>query len=569
MCLVLSASSCRVWTASDVIVDGLDSSLQQRTGIADEWVNGKLPKVVLEGTPRRGGELAVQLGADPPSLNTIVDSDYSAAQITEHRVYESLVEVDPYDHPLYRHQPGLAERWEIGNDKKTYTFFLRRDVRWHDGIAFSAEDVIATFQKIQDPATKAMHVRAYTRDIEAIDALDDYTVRFRLKRPYFLVMDGIFVDVPIQPAHIISRLSGSQYNEAAHNSLNRHPIGTGPFRFDSWTSNQRIVLVRNEDYYRRGAYLDKIDFRIVKEATISLELAERQELDIVTRIRAEQWVKMDEARIRPKYNRMLSYEPNYSWIGYNEAKPLFSDKRVRRAMTKLVDRPGIIRALQYGLAKPTTCHFFADSDACDPALLPLPYDPVAAVAELESAGFRDTDGDGVRDRDGLPLRFSLMIPAGSEDVARMGTLLKESLSRAGVDMRLQRVEWSAFVRRLRDRDFDACTLSWTNGSPRSDPTQIWHSSSINGGSNYIGFHNAEADRLIDEARGELEDGRRNQLYRDFGRILQDEQPYTFLYVRPRLALVHRRVRGVRPTLSGFRYEDIWVEGKRGGLKVAE
>jgi peptide/nickel transport system substrate-binding protein len=303
-------------------------------------------------------------------------------------------------------------------------------------------------------------------------------------------------------------------------------------------------------------------FRIVREATIALELAERQELDIVTRIRAEQWAKMDETRIRSKYNRLLSYDPNYSWIGYNEARPIFQDRRVRRAMTYLVDRPGIISALQYGLARATTCHFYAESDACDSKLEPLPYDPVAAVNELESAGYRDSDGDGVREHDGQRLSFGLMIPAGSDDAARMGTLLKESFARAGVELRLQRVEWSAFVRRLRERDFDACSLAWANSSPRSDPAQIWHSSSVNGGSNYVGFSNPLADKLIDEARVTLNDDKRNRLYRDLGRILHDEQPYTWLYIRPRLALVHRRLHGVKDSLAGFQYEDIWVDGPR-------
>ena len=528
---------------------------------------GRLPKTVLEGEPQRGGELVVRLWTEPPSLNTNLDSDWTAGHITFGRVYEALIEVDPYDQPAYRHRPALAERWEIGTDQRTYTFALRRDVRWHDGEPFTSRDVIETFKKIQDPTTKATAIRSYTQDIEILEAIDDYTVRFRLKKTYFLAMDGIFAGVPIQPAHVLEKLTGSQYNEAATNSLNRHPIGTGPFRFESWISNQRITLARNENYWRRAPYLDKVVFRIVKEGTIALEFAERQELDIVQRVLAEQWAKMDEARFRAKYNRLLFYDSNYWWIGYNQARTVFQDKRVRRAMTYLVDRPGIISALHYGLARPTTCHFYAESQACDPAVRPLPYDPVAAVKELEAAGYRDTDGDGVRERDGKPLRFALMISASSEDAARMGTLLKESLARAGVAMQLQRVEWSAFMRRLRERDFDACSLIWASGSPRSDPTQIWHSSSINGGSNFIGFSHPLADKLIDEARGTLDDEKRNRLYRDFGRILQEEQPYTWLLMRPQLMLVHRRVHGIRESLQGFQYEDIWVTGPRGATNA--
>jgi peptide/nickel transport system substrate-binding protein len=469
--------------------------------------------------------------------------------------------MDPYDHPAYRHRPALAERWEIGADQRTYTFTLRRDVLWHDGEPFTARDVMATFQKVRDPTTKAVHVRASTQDIETLDALDDYTVRFRLKQPYFLAMDRLFAGIPIQPAHVLDKLTGSQYNDAATNTLNRHPIGTGPFRFESWVSNQRITLARNDAYWRRTAYLDKVIFRIVKEGTITLELAERQELDIVQRVLAEQWANMDESRFRSKYNRSLFYDPNYWWIGYNQNRSIFQDRRVRRAMTKLVDRPGIISALHHGLARPTTCHFYSESDACDPTLLPMPYDPVTAVKELEAAGYTDSDGDGVRERNGKPLKFALMISASSEDAARMGTLLKESLARAGIEMQLQRVEWSAFVRRLRERDFDACSLIWAL-SPRGDPTQIWHSSSINGGSNYVGFNNPLADKIIDEARVTLNDEKRNRLYREFGRILYEEQPYTWLLSRPQLTLLHRRLHGVRNSLLGLQYKDMWVVGPR-------
>lgn len=528
----------------------------------DDWLAGRLPKSVIDGKPVSGGELVVRLGTDPPSLNTTIDSDWAAGHITDGNIYESLVKIDPYDHPSYRHQASLAESWEIGADQRTYTFRLRHHVKWHDGHPFTSRDVIATFTKIQDPTTKAMHVRSYTQDIESFEAPDEFTVRFRFKKPYFLVMDGIFANVPIQPSHVLEKLTGSEYNEAEKNSLNRHPIGTGPFRFESWVTNQRISLLRNHDYWGRGAYIDKLTFRIVKEGTIALELAERQELDIVQRVPAEHWAKMSEARFRAKYHRLLSYDSNYWWIGYNQTKKIFQDKHVRRAMTMLVDRPGMISALQYGLARPTACHFYAESDACDPALKPLPYDPVAAVRELESAGFKDTDGDGIRDRDGVPLRFTLMISAVSDDAAKMGTLLKESLARAGVDMKLQRVEWSAFIRRLRERDFDACSLLWASGSPRSDPTQIWHSSSIKGGSNFIGFSNARADQLMDEARGVLDDEKRNRIYREFGRILYDEQPYTWILIRPQLTLIHRRVHGVRASLSGLQYNDMWLVGPR-------
>jgi peptide/nickel transport system substrate-binding protein len=564
--VLIVCSACRYWSGADAARAHAEPTAGTQLVASDDWHDGRLPLPRADEVPRRGGEIVVRINSEPPSLNVVVDSDWLAAQITEHRVYESLIDADPYDHPNYRHRPSLADRWAVSPDQLVYTFWLRRDVVWHDGRPFTARDVLATFDKVQDPTTKAMHIRAYTRELAAYRAVDEYTVEFRFKRPYFLVLDGIFVGVPILPAHVIAKLTGSQFNESASNPLNRQPIGTGPFRFDSWISNQSISLTRNDSYWGRAPYLDRVTFRIVKDAAIAMEFANRQDLDAVTRLRAEQWVNMDRGRLQPHYNRSLFYEANYSWIGYNENRRFFRDRSVRRAMTMLIDRPGIIKALQHGLARPTTCHFYLESPACDPKLEPLAYDPVAAIALLEAAGWRLAPGESVRSREGGRFAFSLMIPASSEESARTATLIKESLLRAGIDMRLQRVEWSAFVRRLRDHDFDACTLAWASGSPRSDPTQVWHSSSIAGGSNYVGFDSPQADAIIDAARSEFDDERRNRLYREFGRILHEEQPYTWLYVHPTMTLIHRRVHGVRTSLSGWRYEDWWVDQDRKGGK---
>ena len=525
----------------------------------DAWVEGDLAaqRSAPEGEPRRGGEVIVQVGSNPPSLNTIVHSDWLASRITKPHIYEALVNVDPYDHPNYRHQPALAERWDISEDNLVYTFHLRRNVTWHDGQPFTSRDVIATYDKIQDEAVRAAHIRSYLEELESYEAIDDFTVRFTWRRPYFLSMDMPFTGVPIQPAHVLTELSGSEYNEAATNPLNRNPIGTGPFKFVEWRNGERIVVDRNDAYWDRPPYLDRVTFRIVLEDPVALRLAERGDIHVLNDIRSEAWRNMDNPFLRENYSRSRFFDANYAWIGWNQTKPFFQDARVRRAMTLLTDRPGFIEQMQYGLPMPTTCHFYFASPACDPDLEPLPFDPEAAIALLEEAGWVDSDGDGVREKDGVRFEFQFMIPASSEGAARMGTKMKEDFARAGVVLNLQRVEWTAFVGRLREHNFDACTLVWGGGA-RGDPSQIWHSNSIDGGSNYISFRNERADEIIEQARVTLDDEARQELYREFGRILYEEQPYTWLYVRPRLALIHKQVRGVQESLQFWQYRDWWL-----------
>lgn len=527
-----------------------------KDAVSAAWLAGELPKTTE--TPVAGGELIVGIHTNPPSLNGLIDSDLIGSWITRHRIYEGLVTLDPFDDPDYGPKPELAERWEISEDKKTYTFHLRKGVTWHDGKPFTSRDVIATMDKIQDPTSKAMHVRSAVQELARYYAPDDFTVVFVWKRPYAFTLDAFADDIEIQPAHVIAKLSGTQFNEASTNPLNRAPVGTGPFKFKTWQNNEKIELARNDAYWGDKPYLDRLTFRIVQDPTVRLQLAERGELDLVNRITSEQWQNMDQPVFKRDWNRSRFMPAQYAWIGWNAERPYFKDKRVRRALTMLADRPGIIGKMMYGLPQPTTCHFYWKSAACDPELKPLPYDPAAAGQLLDEAGWKDSDGDGVRDKGGQPFRFVFMVPPNSTEAIRWSAKIKEDLARAGIAMDLQLVEWSAFTKRLREHAFDACALIWGSGA-HGEPTQIWHSSGIKGGSNYVGFNDPEADKLMEQARVEFDPAVRDALYRKLGALLYEEQPYTWMYVPAELNLLHKRVKGATPTLYWWRFERMWLD----------
>jgi peptide/nickel transport system substrate-binding protein len=525
---------------------------------AEDWKQGKLPASVNEGTPVPGGELIVAIQSNPPSLNVSLDADLIAARITRHRIYESLLRLDAFDDPQYRYSPELAERWDISEDKKTYTFHLRKDVKWHDGQPFSARDVIATLDKVQDPTTKAVHVRSMLQELASYSAPDDHTVVLIWKRPYAFTLDGLS-ELNVQPAHLIAKLTGTQWNESATNPTNRAPVGTGPFKFVNWETNSKIVLARNETYWGDKPHLDRLVFRIVPEATVRLQLAERGEVDMIDPVTSEQWARMDAPALKRDWNRSRFIAAQYAWIGWNEARPMFADKRVRRALTMLVDRPGIIEKMMYGLPSATTCHFYYASPNCDPEQKPLPYDPEAAAKLLDEAGWKDSNGDGVRDKAGKPFRFVFMIPAASSEAQRWAAKIKEDMARVGIVFELQLVEWAAFLKRMTEHNFDASTLLWGSSSPRSDPTQVWHSSGMKGGSNYISYKNPEVDKLIEQGRVEFDDATRAATFRKMSAILHEEQPYTWMYIRPELDLLHERVKGAKPTLMWWQFEKFWLD----------
>jgi peptide/nickel transport system substrate-binding protein len=329
-----------------------------------------------------------------------------------------------------------------------------------------------------------------------------------------------------------------------------------------WAARSRVVLDRNEEWWgERKPYLDRVVLRFLNE-TEALGFAAHGEIDVVSNLVGATWQTLDDSPLRRTYHRTVQYDNNYAWIGWNTERPLFSDRAVRRALTMLVDREGLIRDVQGGLGRPTDCHFYAPSAECRIGVEQPRFDPAAAVRLLDAAGWRDTDGDGIRDRSGEVFSFRFMIPASSSEARAYFRNIAASFRGAGIDARIDSVPWPEFVERLRHHDFDACTLMWGNTSPRTDPAQIWHSSAIAGGSNYVLFRHPRADALIDSARTTMDPQRRVELFRELGRILIEEQPYTFLWTRPRLTLYHQRVRGIREGLSWHQFDDWWVEPTR-------
>lgn len=501
---------------------------------------------------KEGDWLVIHLDAEPATLNPITATDVYASRINEY-LYESLLKRDEKTMELV---PVLAEGWKISEDHLTYTFFLRKDVRWHDGHPFTSRDVIFSYERIMDPAVDAAHLRNYYQDIERVEALDDYTVRFVYKNPYFRALE-FCGGIPIVPAHLFKK--DDNFNS---HPIGRHPVGTGPYRFEKWETGKEIVLVRHDQYWGKKPYLRKIVFKIIPDSTVALQVLKQQGLDLMG-LRPIQWLFQSRGkRFNKNYQKLSYYLPQYSYIGWNMRKPWFEDRRVRIAMTMLLDRKTILERLLFNLGTIVTGPFYVNSPEYNNNISPYPYDPEKAIRLLEEAGWIDHDGDGIRDRKGIPFSFEFLISAGSKFAEQLATIMQESLKEVGIDMHIRRLEWAVFIQKIQSRDFDACTLGWSLGW-ESDPYQVWHSSQAEYGSNFVGFRNEEADRLIESARREFDAEKRRKLYHRFHEILHEEQPYTFLFTTKALVAVHRRFQDVRVYPMGLNPQEWWVpKGER-------
>ncbi|HRI86945.1 MAG TPA: peptide-binding protein [Candidatus Hydrogenedentes bacterium] len=508
-----------------------------------------------EGEPVKGDWLVTRSPVDPTTLNVIHDTaDAYAQRICMDKIFESLVMIDPR---TLQATPHIAERWEISDDHLSYTFFLRKDVKFSDGTPLTAHDVKFTLDTIQNPANETADLRNYFQDITSCTAVDDYTVTYTCSKPYFrhmLMIGGL----PIMPKHIygVGNFNAHEYA--------RKPLGSGPYLFEKWETNGVISLTRDPNYWNKEKQpnLEKLVWRILTDDQSGLEVFMRGDLDSIA-LTPEQWMsrgKTPEFEARANKFTTLSrpgYVGGYSYIAWNMRRPMFQDVRVRTALTMLLDRKTILETIFYGLGTVVTGPEFSGSPEYNSKVEPVPFDPARAQQLLTEAGWTDTDNDGVLDKDGQPFKFGYVIPSENTEYNNLATIFQEELKKAGIVMDVLPREWGSLIDSLTKRSFDAITLQWAIPID-SEPYQVWHSSQTETGSNYPGFKNAEADKLMEDIRVEFDRAKRIPMFHRFHEIVHEEQPYTFLFNIYTLGALDKRYRNVYVYAAGTEPSEWWV-----------
>ncbi len=503
---------------------------------------------VAAGDSVDGDWLVERLSAEMPHLNPYTSSDAYAAAIIG-LVFDTLLQRDNETLEL---EPHLAESYEIAEDHLTYTFTLRHGVTFSDGEPLTAEDVKFSFDKLKDPAVDAPHLRNYYQDVTACEIVDERTVRFTCSQPYFrhLLMLGGF---EILPEHIYGQ---GDFNNHPNN---RNPIGSGPYVLERWDTGKEIVVVRNENYWNeeKKPRIVRRVYKLITDDNAAFQVLLRQEMDLMNLL-PEQWVgRAAKPSFDEKFDKYSYYRPYYNYIGWNARNPLFADKRVRRAMTMLLDRETIRETIYHGLAQTISGNFFIDSPEYNKAIQPWPFDPAKGKTLLDEAGWTDSNGDGLRDKGGTAFQFELLIVNANPVAEQVATVFQEELRRAGIEMTIRPLEWATFLQSVDERRFEAVMLGWSM-PPDADPYQVWHSSQAEKGSNYVNFVSEEADRLIEQARTEFDQDKRIEMYRRFHEILHEEQPYSFMFCSKVLLAVDKRFRNVTMYPLGPDTLEWWV-----------
>ena len=506
----------------------------------------------------RGGWFLDNFGTKIGRLTPLVSSDVYASWV-QNLVLESLVQRDPY---TMEWQPKLAESWEVSDDGLEMTFHLREGIRFSDGEPMTADDVVFTFDSARNPEVQADRVRAYMEQLDTVEAVDDQTVKFTFSEPYFQNFETA-ATMPVLPRHFYEKFSPTQFNEGLGLL-----VGSGPYLLpdaENWSPTQDVTVVRNPRYWGPPATFDRMNFKQVQEEAAEEVMFRNGELD---RYGASP-ENFDKLKADPDIGKMatsFSYDTvfgGYTYIGWNQSKledgqeipTIFADKRVRQAMTMLVDRKRLADDLYAGYATVANGPFSPTGPQSAPDVEAWPYDVDRAVALLNEAGWDDRNGDGVlEDGDGNMLRFTLAYSGGNQFTEKIVLALQDMFARGGVLMELERLDWPALIERLQKGTYEATTLGWSSG-PESDPYQIFHSSQAKvGGDNRSGYKSPEFDAAVDDARTTMDEDERMQKWHEVHRILHEDQPYTFLLNRQSLRFFNNRIKNVKTSPMGLNYE---------------
>jgi ABC-type transport system substrate-binding protein len=399
------------------------------------------------------------------------------------------------------------------------TFRLRDGVRWQDGAPFTSRDVRFTYRALMDDRVASPRKSDYEL-VLSLDVPDARTVRVVYRRPFSPALESWMMS--ILPAHRLEDLAPDQWPL----EFNRAPVGTGPFKFAEWKTNQFVRVVRNDDYFRGRPHLDGIVFRVLPDP-LTLRLAfETRQIDFWG---VDPWA-VGSFRQDDRFTLFSAPSNSYNYIGWNLRRPMFRDLRVRQALAHAVNIGQMIRYVLYGYGVQSTGIFTPEMWFFNPDVQPLVYDPQKARELLAAAGWKPGP-DGILEQDGQRFSFTLITNNGNAIRSDIATLVQADLKAVGIEVNVEMYEWAVFIKNFVNKgEFDAVVLGWALGQG-FDQFQIWHSSQTGPEQlNMVAYQNPEADRLLRAIREEFDRDTIIELCGQLQQLIYNDQPYMFLFV---------------------------------------
>ena len=495
------------------------------------------------GVPARGDAIVIGSIGEPANLIPVLASDSPSHEIAGY-VYNGLLK---YDKDLNL-VGDLAESWDVSADGLVITFHLRKGVKWHDGKEFTSRDVLFTYRITIDPKTPTPYAEDF-KQVKTAEAVDRYTFRVTYAKPFAPALASW--GVAVLPSHL---LEGADMTKSP---LSRKPVGTGPYIFREWVAGQKIVLESFPGYFEGQANVSRYIYRIIPDnSTMYMEL-KAGGIDMMGLSPVQFARQTENERFKSRFNKFRYPASSYTYMGYNLRNPLFADKRVRQAITSAINKDEIVHGVLLGMGQIAKGPYKPGVWAWNPGIRDFDYNPERAVKLLAEAGWSRKNGDGILEKDGKPLQFTIMTNQGNDQRLKAAQIIQRRLKTVGIEVKIRVVEWASFITNFIDkRNFEVVLLGWTIGQD-PDLFDVWHSSKTGPKElNFVGYSNAEVDRLIDEGRGTFDQETRRRCYWRIQELLAEDQPYTFLYVPDALPAVSARFRGIEPAPAGLMHNFI-------------
>ncbi len=481
----------------------------------------------------QGGTLIDAMTGEPSTLIYMVAGESASAAVTAN-IFNKLLK---YNANLDL-EGELVERWQISSDSKTITFTLKPNLQWADGKPLTSQDVMFTWQAVTNEKTASPYASDYQL-VKNATAPDPRTFIVTYDQAYAPALDS-WAGLQILPKHLLE-------NQDLHTTaFARKPIGSHFYQLDKWNSGENIKLSKNPKSVLGEANIAQLVTRIIPDNSA-------QFLELMAD-------NIDSMGLDPiKYSRIIPSRPelqeklalykelgnSYTYMGFNLKHQPFDDLRVRLAINYAIDKQEIIDGVYLGLGINIASPYKPGTRWSNPTLKPYTYDVQKAKTLLKEAGFEDTNGDGILERDGKPFSFEILTNQNKER-EKSAVLIQRRLREVGIDVQIRAIEWASFISRfIKTGDFDAVILGWGLGL---DPDQfnIWHSSQQQPGQfNFIGYQNAKVDRLLELGRVELDPNKRMAIYHEFSRVLFEDSPIIYLSAGYGLTAINKRVKGIQ------------------------
>ena len=482
--------------------------------------------------PESGGTLINAMTGEPSSLISMIAGESASSAITSN-LFNSLLK---YDKNL-EIEGDLVSSWQISPDQKTITFKLKPDLKWADNEPITSADVLFTWQAVTDEKTASPYASDFLL-VKKAEIPDPLTFKITYEQPYAPALDS-WAGLQILPKH---RLLGQDLHTT---TFSRNPIGSHYYKLDNWTHGAYLKMSRNTLSVLGPAKIDRLVTRIIPDNSAQFLELMADNIDLMG------LDPIKYARIIPSrpelQDKLALYKElgnSYTYMGFNLKHPPFDDVRVRKAINYAIDKQEIIDGVYLGLGINIASPYKPGTRWSNPSLTPYPYDPDKARALLKEAGFTDTNGDGILERNGKPFSFEIITNQNKER-EKSAVLIQRRLKEVGINVTIRSIEWASFISRfIKTGDFDVVVLGWGLGL---DPDQynIWHSSQQAPGQfNFIGYQNSTVDKLLEQGRLELDPDKRMKIYHEFAQVLLNDSPIVYLSAGYGLTAIHQRVKGI-------------------------